>query len=88
MSVSLAHRSWQSYIMPGTLTKPHEQVEATTGKRPMLTKGNRLFSRVTKCTGITARPALTGIYKDNILNLYLFFIASFYSDVNTDVVVI
>ena len=51
----------------------HYQVEATTGKRPMLTKGTRLFSRVTKCTVITARPDLTGIYKNNILILIFCF---------------
>ena len=32
-------------------------------------KGTRLFSWVTKCTGITAHPDLTGIYKNDILKL-------------------
>ena len=39
-----------------------DQVEATTAKRPMVMRGNGLFSWVTKCTGITARPVLTGMY--------------------------
>ena len=43
------------------------------GKRPMLTNGTRLFSRVIKCTGITARPDLTGIYKNDILKLIFCF---------------
>ena len=37
------------------------QVEATTEKRPMVIRGNRLFSRVAKCTGTTARPELCTI---------------------------
>ena len=37
------------------------QVEATTGKQAVVIKGNGLFSRVTECTEITARPDLTGI---------------------------
>ena len=37
------------------------QVEATTEKRPMVIRGNRLFFRDTKCTEITGRPDLTGI---------------------------
>ena len=37
------------------------QVEANTEKQGMVIKGNGLFSRVTQCTGITARPDLTGI---------------------------
>ena len=31
-------------------------------KRPMVIKGNGLFSRVTQCTGITGHPDLTGIF--------------------------
>ena len=38
-----------------------EQVEATTENRGMVIRGNGLISRVTQCTGITARPDLTGI---------------------------
>ena len=32
------------------------QVGATTEKRPMVIRGNRLFSRYTQCPVITARP--------------------------------
>ena len=32
------------------------QVEATTEKRPMVTKASGLFSRAAKCTEIAARP--------------------------------
>ena len=32
------------------------QVEATTGIRAMVIRGNGLFSRYTQCPGITARP--------------------------------
>ena len=63
------------------------QVEATTGKRPMLTKGTRLFSRVTKCTGITARPDFTGIYKNDIIKHIFCLFASFYIDVTTYVLI-
>ena len=38
-----------------------EQVEATTEKRPMVIRGNRLFFRDIKCTEIPGRPDLTGI---------------------------
>ena len=55
------------------MTTDDYQVEATTGKRPVLTKGNRLFSRVAKCTVITACPDLTGIYNNNILRLIFCF---------------
>ena len=34
------------------------QVEATTEKQAVLIRGNGLFSRVVKCTGIMARPVL------------------------------
>ena len=39
----------------------NKQVEATTAKRPVVIRGNGLFSQVTNCTGIMARPDLTGI---------------------------
>ena len=44
-----------------TLSQNSHQIEATMEKRPMLIRGNGLFSRVAKCTEITARPDLTGI---------------------------
>ena len=58
------------------------------GKRPVLTKGTRLFSWVTKCTVITAHPDLTGIYNNNILNLVFSFYCLVNVDVHTDVVII
>ena len=45
-----------TYFLPKSV-----QVGATTEKRLMMISGNGLFSRVTLCTGITARPDFTGI---------------------------
>ena len=54
-------------------TKISYQVEATTEKRYMVIRGNGMFSRVTKCTGIRARPDLTGMYNYNVLKLIFCF---------------
>ena len=48
-------------VVDSTALSPFHQVEATTEKRPMVTRGNGLFFRDTKCTEITGRPDLTGI---------------------------
>ena len=68
---------------------PTEQVEATTVKQPVVIKRKGLFSRVTKCTRITARPDLIGIWKYHILRLIFHVIALFYVDIkNTDISII
>ena len=48
-------------------TKVGKTIGATTGKRPILIKRYGLVYRAAMCTGITARPDLTGIYKHNTL---------------------
>ena len=59
---------------PGGFSAPNlgstpGQVEATTGKRHMVLRGDGLFSRVARCTVITARPDLTGNYIYNVSKL-------------------